>query len=275
MSEADTIDFSQPAPVTVKSMMRDLQGAGLGAGQTVLVHSSLSKLGWVAGGAVAVVQALMAVLTPDGTLMMPTHSAANTDPRYWRNPPVPESWWQVIRDETPAYDPAITPTREMGIIAETFRKFPGVHRSAHPSVSFAAWGKYAEALTVNHQLEAFLGEGSPLSRLYDLDGHVLLMGVGHGNNTSLHLAEYRAKLDNRRTERQGAAVFVDGERQWVEYDLVIDISDHDFDDLGADYERSIDYAPGRIGVAELRLLRQRPLIDYAVTWMERHRAKRP
>ena len=106
MSEFDTIDFSRPAPSTVTSLAADLSAAGLEAGAVVLVHSSLSQIGWVAGGPVAVVQALMQVLTPKGTLMMPTHTSDNSDPANWANPPVPESWWPIIRAEMPAFDPA-------------------------------------------------------------------------------------------------------------------------------------------------------------------------
>ena len=56
---------------------------------------------------------------------MPTHTGDNSEPSNWENPPVPESWWDVIRAEMPVFDPKLTPTRGMGIIPETFRKFPG------------------------------------------------------------------------------------------------------------------------------------------------------
>ncbi|MBK8022109.1 MAG: AAC(3) family N-acetyltransferase [Chloroflexi bacterium] len=270
MSEVDTIDFSRPGPSTVTTLMADLHAAGLKAGDIVLVHSALSKIGWVAGGPVAVVQALMRILTPDGTLMMPTHTGDNSDPAYWVAPPVPESWWSIIRDEMPAYDPAITPTRAMGAIVEAFRTFRGVVRSAHPAVSFAAWGRYAHELTAEHHPEVDLGEGSPLARLYDHDGYVMLIGVDHGNNTSLHLAEYRAQFPWARWEPQGAAMLVNGQRRWVSYRRM-DFSDHDFAAMGAEYEREIGYRPSRLGQAELRLLRQRPLIDYAVSWLKAHR----
>src|SRR6478736_6476447 len=197
MSEESVIQAAPASPVTIPSLLADFAALGVGPGMTLLLHSSLSVLGWVCGGPVAVILALEELLGPDGTLVMPTHSGGLSNPANWQHPQVPESWWQIIRDTMPAYDPDLTPTRQMGAISETFRKQPGVRRSAHPQDSFAAWGRHADVVAAGHALEFGLGEGSPLARVYDLDGQVLLLGVGHGNNTSLHLAEYRAEFPTK------------------------------------------------------------------------------
>jgi len=125
-------------PRTRESLAHDLPELGIVAGTTVLVHASLSSLGWVCGGPIAVIQALMDVVTPAGTIVMPAISGSNTDPAAWVDLPVRRDWIPVVRAAMSAYDPAITPTLGMGVVAEVFRTFPGVIRSAHPNTSFTA-----------------------------------------------------------------------------------------------------------------------------------------
>lgn len=269
MSEAETI-YSNASPLTLDSLAEQLAACGLAAGQTVVVHMSMSKLGWIAGGPVTVIRALQRVLTPSGTLMMPTFTTDNTDPAYWQHPPVPEAWIPIIRAELPAYEPAVTPSRQMGVVAELFRTLPGVLRSAHPIGSLAAVGAQAAYLTGDHRLTEEFGPTSPFGRLYELDGYVLLMGVDHGNNTSLHMAETRAHWPGKKIIRQGTAMLVNGVRQWVEFEEV-DYNADDFAAMGDAYEAEFGFQRGQVGRAEVRLLKQRPLVDYAVTWLERNR----
>src|ERR1700722_11150809 len=190
--------MDQLAPYTVQSLGSDLRALGLAAGDTVLVHSSARSLGFVAGGSQAVVQALLDVLGPAGTLVVPTHTPDNTDPAEWCNPPVPESWWPAIRAQAPGFDRSRTPSRRMRVIAETVRTYPAAARRYHPQVSFAAVRRQVALVTAGHQLSDTLGESSPLGAVYRLDGKVLLLGCGHDSDTSLHLAEWRQKMPPRR-----------------------------------------------------------------------------
>lgn len=270
MTEADTIRNAN-TPRTRASLAADLRQLGVQQGATVLVHSSLSSLGWVSGGPVAVVQALMDVITPRGTLVMPTHSGDYSDPARWENPPVPQDWWQTIRDTMPAFDPRVTPTRGMGAIVEVFRTWPGVVRSIHPALSFAAWGQHAQLITAEHELDYALGEGSPLARVYDLAGWVLLLGVGYDSNTSFHLAEYRAP--GAAPEDLGAPVMLDGRRQWVEY-KDIEIDSDVFLEIGTAMETTGIVTIGRAGSAHARYFAQRPAVDFAQEWLTRHRSQK-
>lgn len=270
MSEPLPEDRS-PEPVTVESMTSDLHNLGVEAGQTVLVHGSLSALGWVCGGAPAVVDALKRVVGETGTVVMPTHSPGNRDPSNMENPPVPESWYDTIREEMPPYRPAVTPTQGMGAIPECFRNYPEVRRSAHPQHSFAAWGADAAFVTEDHAYNYSLGEQSPLARIYDLNGDILYLGTTHATSTSLHLAEYRANL-NLRTETKASAVLVDGKREWIQWKDV-NFDDEDFSDCGAAFEREHPdaFKTGSVGVGNAKLLDQRPLVDFGVEWFETNR----
>lgn len=258
-------------PVTVDSMTSDLRTLGVKGGQTLLVHGSLSSLGWVCGGAPAVVDALQRVVGEDGTIVMPTHSPGNRDPTDMTNPPVPDSWYETVREQMPPYRPAVTPTRGMGAIAECFRSYPDVRRSDHPQHSFAAWGVAADFVTENHSYGYSIGEESPLARVYDLDGDVLFLGTSHATNTSLHLAEYRTDVALA-TKTHASAVRIDGEREWVRWED-LDIDDGDFPACGTAFEREHPdaFETGIVGVGDAKLLSQRKLVDFAVEWFESNR----
>ncbi|ELZ24294.1 aminoglycoside N3-acetyltransferase [Halosimplex carlsbadense 2-9-1] len=271
MGERDAVDRVDE-PATVTTLADDLRGLGVEPGETLLVHASLSALGWVAGDAQAVVDALREAVTDSGTLVMPAYTGQYTDPEAWSNPPVPDDWVETIRAERPPFRPESTPTRGMGAVAECFRGYPDTVRSRHPTVSFAAWGADTEAVVADHAYDEGLGESSPLAAVYDRGGRVLMLGTGHDTNTSIHLAEYRADFPKERVTNE-APVLEDGEALRVEYeDIETDTSD--FAELGAEFEaeRSEAVTRGTVGAAEARLVDQPALVDFAVDWFETHRA---
>jgi aminoglycoside 3-N-acetyltransferase len=261
--------MNQLVPHTVQTLCSDLRALGLRSGDVVLVHSSMKSLGFVVGGSQAVVQALLDAIGPEGTLAVPTHTSDNCDPAGWHNPPVPEAWWPVIREQAPGFDPSRTPSRWMGAIAETVRTWPGALRSDHPRLSFAALGSHAADITSTHQLDDALGERSPLGAIYRLDGKVLLLGCGHDSNTSLHLAEWRQTSPPRGIA--GASIrHSDGTSHWTNWTDVMEKED-DFEQLGAAFEATVELAIGQVGSAATRLMSQRALVDFATAWMATHR----
>lgn len=262
------------APVTQQAIVAALRAAGVCAGATIIVHSSLSRVGWVAGGAQAVVQALVDVVGEGGTIVMPALSSDLSEPSRWVNPPVPESWWPVIRNQRPVYDVALTPPTYVGAVVDCFRHLPGVLRSAHPADSFVAWGPLATQIVDSHPLSPAFGDGSPLSRLYDLDARIVLFGVGHGNNTSLHLAEDRAQWAGKPSIEYGAPVMVGDRREWVTY-ADIDYDSDDFEALGADFAAATG-AETRVplGYGEVISCSMRAIVDFAVEWLPANRQVR-
>lgn len=154
-------------------LLAGLRGLGLEAGDHVIVHSSLSSLGHVDGGADTVVDALLDAVRPGGTVAVPTFT------RY---------------DEP--YDPATSPSTT-GAVTEAFREREAAVRSPHPTKSITAIGPDAENLLVDHDPSNSLGPGSPLHRLLERDGKILLLGVDHTANSAIHIAERLAGVPYR------------------------------------------------------------------------------
>ena len=250
---------------TRHSLIDDLRRLRVRRDSVLVVHSSFRAIGRTVGGPDVVVRALLDALGPSGTLVVPTHTTGLSDPSTWQHPPAPPEEWSLIRAEMPPYDALTTPSHFMGVIAECVRTWPGARRSGHPLVSFCALGAKSDAVVAGHRLDMSLGDGSPLARLYDLDADILLLGVGHDSNTSLHLGEYRAPGATRITT---AAPLPD--RGWVEM-ADIETREDLFRELGDAVDREVGTARGRVGDAACRLLPQRAAVDAATRWFTTRR----
>lgn len=165
-------DIQKVPHVTKADIIAGLQELGLKPGSGVMVHSSLKSFGVVEGGPMTVIQALMKVLTPEGTLMMPSFNQG----------------FIFRKGREVVFDVTKTPTIN-GAIPDLFWRIPGVRRSLHPTHSFAAWGKNADRYTRFHHRTLSMGLESPLGLLYQDDGYVLLMGVDYTTNTFHHVVE--------------------------------------------------------------------------------------
>lgn len=270
MSELSVIEKT-PKPNTMESLHQDLLQLGIECTDILLVHASLSTIGWIAGSEIAVIQALQKTVA-NGTLVMPSHTGENSDPKRWGAPPVPKDWIETIYQNMPAFDKRISSTRGMGKIAESFRKFPGVERSNHPQTSFAAVGKEANFITTGHQLTPQFGVDSPLGKLYELDAKILLLGVSYGNCTPLHLAELLSGMHNY--YEHGAAIYNEfGVREWVWFNDM-ECDDTDFLRLGKDYEQQGgSVVNGKVGLADVKVLPFRELINYGIEWFKANRTQ--
>ncbi len=264
--------------ISKKDIFAAFEAVGLNSGQNVMVHCSLSSIGFVCGGAQVLIEALMERIGSDGTLLMPAQSWKNLDPEtgvHWEEP---KDWWNAIRENWPAYNKFITPTNTMGAVAEMFRQWPGTLRSDHPARSICAWGKGAAYFTENHDLSNIFGEGSPFCRLYEQDGYVLLIGVDYDKNTCLHLADSRAEYSSKHTCLEHSAILENGKRIWKEYETLA-VDGEDFIEIGKAFEKAAK-APRssfekvrkvKLGNACLRFMKVRSLVDFAVNWIEENR----
>jgi aminoglycoside 3-N-acetyltransferase len=269
--EADLVARTE-TPNTVTSLTADLRALGVERGDVTLVHASLSSVGWICGGVVALVQALLAAVGPAGTIVVPTQTTGNSEPAEWSNPPVPPAWWNLVRENLPPFVPGMTPSTGVGILPEVVRQLEGARRSSHPQNSFAAVGAAAEAVVEDHELASGFGEASPLARIYALGGKVLLIGVGHDVNTSMHLGESRSVA--ARPRDYGAAVLTPRGREWVTWsDVGYDAGD--FALVGAAFDASGACGGGTVGAATARLMSQPALVDFSREWFDEHRLVEP
>lgn len=217
------------------------RGLGLESGSRVVVHSSLNSLGHVVGGADTVVDALLDAVGPEGTVAVPTFT------RY---------------DEP--YNPDESPSTT-GAVTEALRRRDEAVRSLHPTKSIAAIGPDAEALVADHEPLNSLGPGSPLHRLLERDGRILLLGVDHTTNSALHVAErlagvpYRDQVAMTETCVGSAVESVDVNRVHCSrgFEVVRPLA-----------ERAGVVVRGEIGEAEARLLNGTELLSLVVDLLE-------
>jgi aminoglycoside 3-N-acetyltransferase len=271
MNEAESM-IGMDRPNTVESLAGQLRTLGVRPGEILLVHASLSKLGWICGGSQALILSILEVLGPEGTLCMPAHSGDWSDPVDWQHPPVPADWVPIIRSQMPAYRTDLTPTRGLGRTAETFRSMQGTLRSSHPQVSFCAFGPLARRVVEGQTLDYGLGDDSPLGRLYGLNARILMLGTDYGTCTALHLAEHRADWPGKCPIRQGAPIMQDGKRVWVDFDDW-EIDSDDFPACGAAFEaaRLKKILRSLVGRGESILVPLVELVDFGSGWFSANR----
>lgn len=256
--------------VTKTQLVHDLHQLGITPGDVVMMHSSFRSIGRVIGGPTTVLAALSEVLTPDGTLMMYVGwQDAPTEILTW-----PEDVQQLFYEHCPPYNPdTATAVRDHGILVECFRTWSGVIRSNHPDCSMGALGAKATWITQDHPFNYGYGTGSPLHKLCQAGGYVLLLGAPLDALTLLHYSEHAARLPGKRVKKYKCPVLQDGRRVWVdleEFDTgenVID-ADYDFETIAKDYLAAGKGRHGLIGNASSYLFEADDLAQFGINWLE-------
>jgi len=229
--------------LTKTDVLEQLRSLGVLAGSIVLVHTSFRSLRPIEGGPRGLIEALHGAITPDGTLAMPSWTGSDDEP----------------------FDASRTPSApDLGVVASTFWRQPGVKRSEH-AFALAASGPHAEQIVTGPLPLPPHGHGSPVAHVHELDGYVLLLGVGHDANTMVHFAEVMAGVPYRVPKH--IAVMHDGFPARVQYHE----NDHccaRFALLDAWLRAAGLQREGRVGHAHARLIRARDVVDVAVKHLE-------
>jgi aminoglycoside N3'-acetyltransferase len=224
--------------ISREHLSEQLRSLGVEPGGVLLVHTSFRAVRPVEGGPLGLIEALRAALGPEGTLVMLSSTGNDDEP----------------------FDPATTPVAaDLGVVADTFWRLPGVLRSNHP-FAFAAAGPHAAQITSDPlPLPPHIAR-SPVGRVHDLDGQVLLLGVGHDANTTLHLAELLAGVPYR--VPRYCTVVHDGRAVRIDYAE----NDHCCEGFALldDWLREQGLqSEGRVGHTHARLARARDLVRLA------------
>ncbi len=216
-----------------------LGALGVQKGGVLLVHTSFRAVRPIEGGPTGLIEALRAALGPEGTLVMPSWTGSDEEP----------------------FDPATTPASpDLGVVADTFWRLPGVVRSPH-LFAFAAAGPQAERVTSGPlPLPPHIPE-SPVGHVHQLDGQVLLLGVNHDADTTLHLAELLAGVPY--SVPKSCTVLQEGRLVRLEYGE----NDHCCERFtladGWLRERGLQ-SEGPVGHAQARLIRARDIVRVAL-----------
>jgi aminoglycoside 3-N-acetyltransferase len=226
------------APLPTSTIVNHLASLGVEPKGVLVVHASFRQVGPVEGGPGGFIAALREAVGPRGTLVMPSMSDDDDHP----------------------FDPAHTPCRQMGVVADTFWRLPGVLRSDSPH-AFAAAGPQAAVITAPHPIDVPHGIDSPVGRALELDARILLLGVGHDADTTIHLAEFLAGVRYRSRKhvmvrRDGGLVrheYAETDHCCARFALVADWLD------AAGLQRR-----GPVGYAEALLARSRDIVETVV-----------
>jgi aminoglycoside 3-N-acetyltransferase len=239
-----------------------------------MLHASVKAVGWVVGGPDMVLESILEVLGPTGTLLMYIGWEDGTyEMDSW-----PAERRQAYLEERPPFDPARSRAyREWSILTEYVRTWPGAARSGNPEASFAAVGADAAWITADHPLQYGFGPGSPLEKLCTRGGKVVLLGTPLDSVTLLHYAEAIANVPGKRIVRYRQPMIVDGRRTWVEveeFDSNDGIRDWSgggdtFAAIVTEFLAAGHGRTGHIGAARSYLFDARELVAFGVTWLER------
>ena len=247
---------------------------GLEAGTTVMLHVSFRAIGKIEGGATTLIKAILQIVGSEGTILMLVGSNdAFYDIADWP----PHIMKKKLNVRKP-FDIANTPANlDWGITGEVLRTWDESYRSQHPDYSFAAVGRLARKLTSEHNINYCHGPSSPLAKLCDLNGKVLILGAPFHSVTLVHLCEHLAHVARKQVISYQVPIFREGKRKIISierFNTHHNIPGYEpkdyFDSMIRDYLNSVHGNSGKVGNADSFLLNSIEFRDFGVQWLEQH-----
>jgi aminoglycoside 3-N-acetyltransferase len=258
---------------TRASLRADLENLGVHAGDIVMVHAAMRRVGRLLNGPDALVGAVLDAVGPQGTIVAYTDWDGAYDELLDGEGRVPPEWRPHILRFDAATSRAI---RGNGVLSEFIRTTPGARRSANPGASVAAVGARADWLTADHPLDYGYGGGSPFAKLVEANGKVLLVGAPLDTVTLLHHAEHLARVPGKRVRRFEVPFSTPDGVSWrmiEEFDtslpVVPGLDDDYFAAIMREFLESGRGTQGPVGDAPSFLVAAAPLCEFAVGWIER------
>ena len=258
--------------VTRTSLAADLAALGLAPGDAVMVHASVSKVGRLLDGPDTIIAALSDAVGPEGTVLAYADWEARYEDLVDEDGRVPPEWREHIPPFDPQHSRAI---RDNGVLPEFLRTTPGALRSGNPGASLVALGAKAEWFTADHPLDYGYGEGSPLAKLVEAGGKVLMLGNPLDTLTLLHHAEHLAQIPGKRVRRIEVPLATPAGTQWrmiEEFDTgdpIVEGLDEDyFAGIVADFLAGGQGRQGLVGTARSVLVEAKAITAFGVNWLE-------
>ena len=236
-----------------RELIEGFKNAGIETGDTLLVHSSYKSFGGVDGGPQAVIDALLEVLTPEGTLIMPTFNFNFNKGEPW--------------------DVRTTPS-QMGILTELVRLDSRAKRVFHPFYSFAIIGKHAGDLT-RERYKSSYERNSVFGKLRDLDGKIMIIGLDYTHSlTFVHHVEQMEGVDYRYIKEFSGEVTDENGHTTSDtfYMLVRDLDKGvitEVNPMGALLEKLGVVTVHKIGDAEVKMMKANPAYEAIAREMKR------
>lgn len=249
-----------------EEIIQQLEVLGIQKGMVLLLHADTRRLGHLIGGEQILIEALMESVGYEGTIIMPTFTPQLMDPSCQKKRVNP-MFWEDVRHNALSFDRKLTPPLHCDALIHQFLRNDGIVRSYHPLYSFAAWGKYAKIICDKHPLHFGLSKDSPLGKVVDFNGYVVMLGCEYEDCSIFQLARYNGEQSPIRVI--SAPIENNHKVLWKDM-LELDYDTKNFSQIGEVMEERSVVKTSYIGNGRCRLFSAREASTLATAYFNIH-----